>query len=243
MERQLINIESRNLEKDMQIAVYGHYGTTMMLFSTNEDNCLDNEENGIIPAIYSYIKNGKLRVCSVPTNEKSAWHSNNPDCSKKSAAHYAYNNFLIEEVIPTIYDNCGGAVPIITAGASLGAYHAANTYFRRPDIFLGTIAMSGFFDIKKFSGDYFDDNCYFNSPIHYLPNLTDNYWIAYLKSRKHVYLVSGTGEGESPQESTALANILLSKDIPHLVDIWGPEWGHNPETWQNMLTQFIKLKL
>ena len=44
--------------------------------------------------------------------------------------------------------------------------------------------------------DFFDDNCYFNSPVHYLPNLSDEYWLSFLRSKHHVYLMTGTGENE-----------------------------------------------
>ena len=84
-----------------------------------------------------------------------------------------YNKYVAEEVVPFIKTHCKGKVSIVTAGASLGAFHSPNTFFRRPDLFAGVIAMSGSYDIKAYSDGYYDDNCYFNSPVDYLPNLTD----------------------------------------------------------------------
>ncbi len=243
MERQIITIESQNLAREVDIAVYGHFGFTILLFSTFKDDCLENEENGLINSIKQYIDKGKIRVYSIPTNHEESWNNHQLSPEDKSKKHFEYNNFLLEEVLPFIYDNSGGAVPIITVGAAHGAFYAANTYFRRPDLFLGTIAMSGVYNIQHYSHDFFDDNCYFNSPIHYLPNLNDNYWLSYLKNRKHVYIISGSGDGEKPEESTYLAHVLMSKNIPHLVDIWGAEWKHDWETWKSMLNHFISTKL
>ncbi len=243
MERNKIIIESENLQKDVEIAVYGHFGFTLMLFSTFEDDTYENEKNGLIESIYPLIKKGKIKVYSVPLAIKDSWHSPVLTSEEKSNKHFAYNNFITEEVVPMIYDNCGTIVPIITAGASFGAYQAANHYFRRPDLFLGTIAMSGFFNIDYLACGYFDDNCYFNSPMHYLPNLNDNYWLTFLKSRHHIYLTSGSGKDEHPWESTHLGNILSSKGIPHLVSILGEEYDHSVDTWKAVLPQLINYKL
>lgn len=243
MEKNVITIESKNLEKEVDIIVYGHFGFTLMLFSTFEDDASENEQNGLIESIYPFIKKGKIKVFSVPTNCKASWLSQDKSAEDKSKCHFFYNNFIIEEVLPAIYDSCGTIVPIITAGASNGAYQAVNTYFRRPDLFLGTIAMSGNYNLELLTNGYFDENCYFNSPVHYLPNLHDNYWLTFLKSRHHVYLISGCGHGENPDSSVHLSSILSNKAIPHQLDIWGPEWSHNFDSWKTMLPQFIEKKL
>ena len=62
---------------------------------------------------------------------------------------------------------------IATTGASFGAFHAANTLFRRPDLFDGLIGMSGFYDLEPdYLKGYSDDNCYFNNPAWYLRDLS-----------------------------------------------------------------------
>lgn len=243
MYNNIFEIESVNLGKTIEIPVYGHFGSSILLFSTDEDNPFENEQNGIIESILPFIKNGRIRVYSVPTLNRETWEASELSPTEKSKRHFDYNNFIVEEVLPFIYDNCGTVVPVITAGASKGAYHALNTYFRRPDLFLGTIAMSGKYDIYCYTKGYFDDNCYFNSPIHYLPNLNDNYWLTFLKSRHHVYLLSGKGQGEDPSSSYQLSSILSGKEIPHSLDIWSEEWGHNVDTWKTMLSNIIKSKL
>jgi pimeloyl-ACP methyl ester carboxylesterase len=62
---------------------------------------------------------------------------------------------------------------VAVCGASIGAYHAANTAFRHPDAVSHLISLSGSFDISSFFDGYHDDNIYFNSPYEYLPNVTD----------------------------------------------------------------------
>ena len=243
METKVISLTSKNLTKNMEIVVYGHYGCAIILFPTFSDDELENEREGLLDSIAQYIKNGKCKVYSIPAVNFESWLSPDLPPEEKSKRHYEYDKFVSDEVVPFIYQDCGGPVPIFTAGAAIGAYHSANSYFKRPDLFLGVIAMSGTYNIMHFSQGYFDENCYFNSPIHYLPNLMDNYWLSFLKSRHHVYIASGTGDGEFPENSSHLGEILSFKGIPHQIDLWGAEWGHNFDTWKAMLAHFIGTKI
>ena len=58
-------------------------------------------------------------------------------------------------------------------GCSFGAFHAVNIAFRHPHQFGRLLAFSGKYDMSNFFGGYYDDNIYFNSPSHFLPNLAD----------------------------------------------------------------------
>ena len=70
-----------------------------------------------------------------------------------------------------------GRGDILTTGCSLGAYHAMSFYLRHPDICNAVIALSGCYQLTYFVGDYVDDNVYFNSPLLYLPNCNDPWFI------------------------------------------------------------------
>src|SRR5690606_20936639 len=123
-------------------------------------------------------------------------------------------------------------------GASLGAFHAANTFFRNPEIFEGVIAMSGVYDLKAYANGYYDDNVYFNSPVDYLKNLTDENIINSLRN-KNIIIASGQGAYEDPFASKALSDILHSKEIPHWLDLWGTDIDHDWPTWRKMLPYFL----
>ena len=56
-------------------------------------------------------------------------------------------------------------------GASLGAYHAANTLFRYPHRVKRCYALSGVYDLKRFMDGLYDDNFYFHNPVDYMANL------------------------------------------------------------------------
>lgn len=243
MQKEISTIWSSHLNKEMEIAVYGHFGVNLLLFPSITDNFLENDREGLIDPLAQHIRNGKCRVYSIGAVNFESWLNNEIEPELKSTRHFEYDKFISEEVLKFIYEDCGGPVPIMTVGAAIGAFHAANSYFKRPDLFYGVVAMSGTYNLQHFSRDYFDETCYFNSPIHYLPNLTDSYWLSFLRSRHHVYLMSGSGENEYPGNAVHLGEILSFKGIPHKVDIWGNEWGHNFDTWKNMLAHIMTTKL
>jgi len=238
-----LSILSKNLSKEIRVAVYGHYGFVLLVFPANSDDYKESEENGLIQAIQPSIEKGKCRVVTFDTINQSSWLNNDLSNEEKSDMHLKFNNFLVDELVPFVFKESGGLLPIITCGANVGAYHAANSYFRRPDLFFGTIAMSGFFNIEYLTNGYFDTNCYFNSPIHYLPLLEDSYWLSFLRSNHHIYILTSTHPEENQSESYYLTNILTNKEIPHNLDIWGTERAPGYETWNAMLSKIIDVYL
>ncbi len=243
MQKEYYKWNSEFLNKEIEISSYGHFGTTILLFSSNTPNHKEIEENGFLDLIYPMIHSGRCRIFSVTNLQDECWLDDTKRSLLKSKRHFEFNKFIEEELVPQIYTECGGPVPIITAGASYGGFIASNTFFRRPDLFIGTIALSATFNIEHYSKDYYDENCYFNSPVHYLPNLTDKYWVTHLLSRHHIYLASGSGENENPHNTSQFGDLLNSKGFRANVEIWGNEFGHNWESWSQMLKHFISHKL
>jgi esterase/lipase superfamily enzyme len=197
----------------------------------------------MIDAIGEYLGRGEIKVFSINSINSESWLNNNMHPADRAIRHQQFNQYVVEEVVPFIVDHCKGKVPIVTSGASLGALHSANTFFRQPDLFAGVIAMSGSYDIKAYSDGYYDENCYFNSPVDYLPSLTDKKILAQMK-HKQIIISSGRGDYEAPEESQRLSDILNSKGIKHWLDIWGEDIVHDWPTWRQMLPYYLgKIKL
>jgi esterase/lipase superfamily enzyme len=98
----------------------------------------------------------------------------------------------------------------------MGAYHAANFFFRHPDLFDVMIALSGVYRLNMFVEDYMDDNVYFNSPIHYLPYLDDSWDLdQYLLSEIIICCGQGAWEDDMLADSLAMRQILDAKGIPN----------------------------
>ena len=238
MHREIHKWWSPNLNKDMEIAVYGHYGYALLMFPTAAADFLEYERFQLIDCIASFINDGKLKAFSINSINNESWLNRNMHPSHKAIRHQQYNQYVTEEVVPFIKRHCSETVPIITTGSSLGALHAINSFFRRPDLFAGTIAMSGNYNLKYYTNGYYDDNCYFNSPVDYLPNWNDENILNQLRN-KSIIIASGQGPYEDPDSSRRLSDILNSKGISHWLDLWGYDITHDWPTWRKMLPYFL----
>jgi len=226
----------------MEIAVYGHYGFALLMFPTAAADYLEYERFSLIEAIRHFIDSGKVKVFSINSINTESWLNSHIPPPYRAIRHQQYNEYVVAEVVPFIKTCTSQETMIITTGASFGALHAANNLFRRPDLFEGTIAMSGTYDIKSYSDGYYDDNCYFNSPVDYLPNLNDEATLSQLRAKRHIYVLSGQGAYEAPDRSVHLGNILAMKGIPHHVDLWGHDIPHEWPTWRAMLPHVLETR-
>jgi esterase/lipase superfamily enzyme len=239
MEKVLDAWYSPALNKKMEIAMYGHFGRALLLIPTAAADYLEYERFLLLDVIQPYIDAGKFKVFSVNSINSESWLNSKMHPRHKSIRHAQFNRYIMDEVIPYIKTNTSQETEIITCGASLGALHAANLYFRRPDLIDGVIAMSGAYDLTTYTDGYFDDDVYFNSPMHYLEKLDDDYFLPRLQKSKHVHILTGSGDYETPAASRQFSGLLNHKGIPHELDVWGHDMPHDWPTWRAMLPHYM----
>ena len=239
MHREIHSWWSSRMNQEMPIAVYGHYGFALLMFPTAAADFLEYERFYLIDTIADFINAGKVKVFSINSLGNEGWFNDNLPPQHRSYRHQQYNEYVVNEVVPFIHHHCHDRVLTINSGASVGALHSVNMLFRRPDLFDGTIAMSGHYDLQYYTRGYYDDNVYFNSPKAYMPNLTDEHILNALRHKQHIYILSGQGAYEAPHSSRDLSGILSSKGIPHHLDLWGHDMTHDWPTWRKMLPHYL----
>jgi esterase/lipase superfamily enzyme len=239
MEKRLSSWYSPALQKEMPIAVYGHYGFALLLVPTAAADFLEYERFQLIDAIAPFIDAGKVKIFSINSINNESWLNDQMDPRHKSIRHQQFNDYVFNEVVPFIHNNSSWETPIIISGASFGALHSANLFFKRPDLLQGCIAMSGVYDLTEYTKGYFDEDVYFNSPCHYLPNLSDHQILEQIRSSQHIHLLSGSGDHEDPEASRRLAGILYGKGVGYELDIWGSDIRHDWPTWRAMLPHYL----
>ena len=98
--------------------------------------------------------------------------------------------------------------------------------------------ISGAYDLHFLLDGQYDDQCYFNSPVDYLPNLSDDHYLRLYREHLHTILAVG-GPGDICHDGTRrLAGILADKGIPHTLDVWEPAW-HDWPWWKQMALKFF----
>ncbi len=242
MQRQLGSWYSPSLDREMPIAMYGHYGMALLLIPTAAADYLEYERFQLLDHIAPFIEAGKVKVFSINSINNESWMNNDMDPRHKAIRHQQFNNYVYNEVVPFIRTHTSADTLIFTCGASFGALHSANLFFKRPDIINGCLAMSGVYDLTEYTKGYWDDDVYFNSPIHYLPNLTDHGVLEQIRRSQHIHIVTGSGDYEDPEANRRFGGVLYNKGITYDLDIWGPEWKHDWATWRAMLPHYLGSK-
>jgi esterase/lipase superfamily enzyme len=236
MKREIGGWFSPALQKEMPIVSYGDYGFALLFVPTAAADYLEYERFQMMEILEPYISSGKVKVFSINSinNEMAGAH--------KAIRHNQFNEYVFNEVIPFIKNSTSAETPIITCGASFGALHSMNLFLKRPDIINGVIAMSGVYDLTEYTKGYYDDQVYFNSPMHYIPNLTDHTTLEMIRQSHHVHILTGSGAYEDPNASKSFAGVLYSKGINYELDVWGEEWKHDWPTWRAMLPVYLETR-
>ncbi|GDX43217.1 esterase [Bacteroidota bacterium] len=229
------------LQKEMPLAVYGHYGFALLMIPTAAADYLEYERFEMIDQLTPLIDAGKIKVFSINSINTESWMNKQMEGAHKAIRQNQFNDYIFNEVVPFIRNFTSNETPIITAGASFGALHAMNIFLKKPDVFKGVIAMSGVYDLMEYTDGYYDDQVYFNSPIHYIPNLTDHTILEQIRSGKMI-IASGSGSHEDPEANKRFSGVLHSKSIPHELEIWAEDIHHDWPTWRKMLPYFIDAK-
>lgn len=238
MHREIHQWFSPALQKEMPIAVYGHYGFAVLMIPTAAADYLEYERFELIEQLRPFIDQGKIKVYSINSINMESWMNKQMEGAHKAIRHNQFNQYVVEEVIPFIHNTSSNETPIITAGASFGALHSMNLFLKYPDRIKGVIAMSGVYDLTEYTNGYYDEQVYFNSPIHYIPNLTDHSILEKIRSG-NILLATGSGNYEDPDANRRFSDVLHTKSIPHQMEIWGNDIHHDWPTWKKMLPHFI----
>jgi esterase/lipase superfamily enzyme len=239
MERQLFSWHSPSLNKEMPVAVYGHYGFALMLIPTAAADYLEYERFQLIDSLAPFIEAGKLKVFSINSINTESWMNDHMSPWDKAQRHNQFNDYVFNELVPYIRNNTSAETMIFTCGASFGALHSMNLFLKRPDIINGVIAMSGVYDLTEYTKGFYNDDVYFNSPQHYMPNLTDHTILEQIRRSSHLHILTGSGAYEDPEASRRFAGILYNKGINYELDVWGHEWPHDWNTWRQMLPHYL----
>lgn len=237
MRRRHIDLYSPAIGAEGAVVAYGHWGRPVLAFPSEQGRAWDLEDRGMVAAVDELIEAGRVKIYCVDSFDAGSWGSEGP-LEERARRHGLYEDWILNQVVPWIHDDSGGPVEIVTMGASLGAYHAANLALKRADLFSLAICMSGVYDISHIAGGERGDAVYFNNPMDHVAHLEGDH-LAWLRERLSLLLICGQGQWEDTTgalESTKrFASILASKGIRHELDLWGHDVPHDWPSWRRQL--------
>ena len=234
---------SPSLGRDMECKVYGHAGQPMLFIPCQDGRFFSFEDFHMSDVMAPWIESGQLMVMAIDTIDLETWSDKNGDPYHRARRHEAWMNYIFNEAAPFFRDLArqwnGEERGIIAFGCSLGATHAANLYFRRPDLFSGLMALSGIYSASYGFDGYMDEVVYMNSPVDYMANLpADHPYVPLFNSQRAVICV-GQGPWEIPDTTYQMKNILESKGIRTWVDVWGHDCAHDWPWWYKQVAYFL----
>ena len=245
METQYFKHFSPALNRDMECKIYGHAGRPVLFIPCQDGRFFDFENFNMTDVWSPWIESGQVMVCAIDTIDLETWSNTYGDGRWKAERHEAWIRYITDEVVPFFRNYANekngweGQTGILTFGCSLGATHAANLYLRRPDLFNGTMALSGIYTAEYGFGSYMDDIVYMNSPVHYMRNLPkDHHYIDTFNQQKAVICV-GQGAWELPDTTKELKAIFEEKGINIWVDLWGYDVAHDWDWWYKQVVYFL----
>jgi esterase/lipase superfamily enzyme len=229
---------SDRLQQPISIARWGHFGVPVLVFPTAGGDAEEIERNQLVAACWPLVESGRVKLYSVDSIAGRALAASFGSPEHRMWLFNQFHSAIRNEVVPAIRADMGGHdVPIVTAGASIGAFNAVAVLCRYPDLFRAAVGMSGTYRLQQFLQGRFTEDLYYASPIDFLPGL-EGPQLDLLRERR-VILASGEGAWENIGSSWAMAEALGGKGVPNRVDSWGPEWEHDWPTWLRMLPVYL----
>jgi esterase/lipase superfamily enzyme len=242
MQRELTSWYSPALGEEMPIASYGHYGFALLLVPTAAADYLEYERFQMMEHLAPYVESGKVKIFSINSINNQSWLNKQMEGAHKAIRQNQWNEYVFNEVVPFIKSKTSWDTPIIVSGASFGALHSMNLFLKRPDLINGVIAMSGVYNLMEYTDGHYDEQVYYNSPAHYMPNLSDAWYFDHIRRSRNIHLFSGEGPYEAPYAAREFADVLYNKGITYELDIWGPEWKHDWPTWRAVLPHYLETR-
>ena len=233
---------SPQLGQDMELKVYGHYGKPVLVFPAQGGKFHEFEDFGMIDACRYFIDDGQIKIFTVDSIDDQSWANTTAHPAERANRHQDYDGYISNEVVPFIRRHCSNErIKILSTGVSMGGFHSANFFFKHPNLFDMLIALSGLYRLNHFIGDYMDNNVYFNTPLSYLINLEDLWYLDQYRQSK-IVICSGQGAWEEDMlhDTLEMKRILSQKNIPAWVDVWGIDVNHDWPWWRKMLPYFLE---
>jgi esterase/lipase superfamily enzyme len=224
------------------LIVYGHWGRPVLAFPSEGGPAWQYEERGMIDAVAGLIDAGRAKLYCVGSVDEHTWSNSGIPMEERARRHERYEDWIVNQVVPWIHDDCRGRPDVLATGSSLGAFHAANICLRRADLFPAAICLSGVYDLDNGDGSWRAEAFYFNNPIDYVGHANGDH-LEWLRRRVSLLLVCGQGQWEDTTgalESTRrFGRLLDEKGIRHETDLWGYDVPHDWPSWRNQFAHHL----
>ena len=233
---------SSNLQKNMEMLVFGSSGAKVLFFPPRMGRFYDYENWRVIQSLQKKIEKGYIQVYCVDSLDTETFYNKKDHPGHRIYRHTQYENYILNEVFP-LMNSLNKNPCTIAAGCSLGAYHAVNIAMRHPQLFCKVVGMSGRYDLTKAVSyyrdlltSYHDEYVYYNMPNQYLKNMED---VSILSDIKKLDIILVVGNKDPLLASNHKISALFhEKGSPVNLYEWEGE-AHRARFWRKMVQIYL----
>jgi esterase/lipase superfamily enzyme len=243
MRRDVVNLYSPAIGAGANVIALGSYGRPVLAFPAMRGRAHDWESTGMVDAVRPLIDAGRVKLYLVDSFDDGSWFRNDLPLDARAREHLKFEDWILNQVVPFIHQDCAGIPEIITTGCSMGAFHAVTFALRHAHVFPVALGLSGVYDVRTFEawGDYGTD-AYFVDPIAFVGGLHGDH-LAWLQRQLTLHLVVGTGAWEDSsgalQSTRALRPILEAKGLRTKYYEWGWDTPHDWPSWRRQIATYL----
>ncbi len=227
----------------MRLLRFGHAGQRVLIFPTRDGSFHEYEDLRIIEAMRPWIEAGHMQLVCLENIAHESLYCFWCRPEDRLRRYLAYERYVLHEVMPWWEDVSPSPPGFVAHGLSLGAFMATNMALRHPHLFHRLVAFSGRFDLTQAMESFtdllqghYDDTVYFNTPLHFLPNLDDERLLHAVRGLK-VCLVVGRDDPFLAQNQ-ALHDTLLAKGGQSALHVWDGR-AHQGGAWRRMAPLYL----
>lgn len=233
MKRKEKSWKSPSMGKEMRLNIFGDEGTPVIIYPTAHGDLYEWEKQGGISILEEQINEGYNQIFCVEGFASESFMNSEIDPLARIMRFSQYQSYIMDELLPFISEENSNPF-IINAGAAIGAYCALLMALKYPTNFHKVIGLSGYYDIRVHMDEFIDDNVYFNNPVEFIPNLTDEK-ILKLISSVDIRLLN-YGNDPTKGDTHKMSDILWLKFIEHEHYVWNEE----TENMWDLLPKMLK---
>ena len=229
------------LKRKMFINIYGSSkGYPVLVFPTQDGTEDDYESFGMIETLKPYIEGDIIEIFTVNSIDKETFSAEQEEPSIRLNRHKAYENYIIYEVVPFIHQRNHSTVRILLTGNSMGGFHSASFFLKRPDLFSGCISLSGVYDAACFFNGLSSEEIKKESPISLLKEYASLTKIKQYQERMMILCIGrGKYEEEGLISQPILEEEIKKNNIPSFIDYWGYDVDHDWYWWKKMIVYLL----
>lgn len=189
----------------------GYSGKTFLLFPSESGLAEEYLVAGFFDQIQEELERGEVQFFCLACDYRSGWLNEELSPRDRLIRLNELERYVIDEVLPLLR-KLGRSSRAGGAGCGWGGFLAVTFALKHPEAIGSAISISSRFSLEPLLRDYYDDGRYFNSPLEFVPNISDPDLLAGLR-QLDITLCCGTGEEET-RENGVLKDSLAAKGVP-----------------------------